>query len=106
MPLDHTPLLARTGDARLVLIGEASHGTHEFYRERTEITKRLYLARSRDDALPVGFSSHYERSVPHALVDAVGFPGRPLDETSTLEPLEPASEWQGAELPETYPFGV
>jgi erythromycin esterase-like protein len=29
------------GDARFVLIGEASHGTHEFYRERAEITKRL-----------------------------------------------------------------
>ena len=26
---------------RFVLIGEASHGTHEFYRERAEITKRL-----------------------------------------------------------------
>src|SRR5439155_21490601 len=27
--------------ARIVLIGEASHGTREFYRERAEITKRL-----------------------------------------------------------------
>ena len=29
------------GDRRLVLIGEASHGTHEFYRERARITRRL-----------------------------------------------------------------
>jgi erythromycin esterase-like protein len=29
------------GDARIVLLGEATHGTHEFYRARTEITKRL-----------------------------------------------------------------
>lgn len=29
------------GDARLVLLGEASHGTHEFYAARTEMTKRL-----------------------------------------------------------------
>jgi erythromycin esterase-like protein len=29
------------GDAKLVLLGEASHGTHEFYRERARITKRL-----------------------------------------------------------------
>ena len=29
------------GDARFVLLGEASHGTHEFYRERAEITRRL-----------------------------------------------------------------
>ncbi len=38
---DYDPLLARIGDASFVLLGEASHGTHEFYRERAEITKRL-----------------------------------------------------------------
>jgi erythromycin esterase-like protein len=38
---DHDPLLRSIGNARFVLIGEASHGTHEFYRERAEITKRL-----------------------------------------------------------------
>ena len=31
---DFDPLLALVGDARFVLIGEASHGTHEFYRIR------------------------------------------------------------------------
>jgi erythromycin esterase-like protein len=40
-PGDFDPLLDRVGDARFVLIGEASHGTHEFYRIRAEITKRL-----------------------------------------------------------------
>ena len=34
-------LLRSIGNARFVLIGEASHGTHEFYKERVEITKRL-----------------------------------------------------------------
>ena len=34
-------LLAQIGPARFALLGEASHGTHEFYRERAEITKRL-----------------------------------------------------------------
>ncbi|OBS01797.1 hypothetical protein BHQ23_21535 [Mycobacterium gordonae] len=29
------------GDARIVLIGESSHGTHEFYEARSEITKWL-----------------------------------------------------------------
>lgn len=38
---DHDALLDLVGDARLVLLGEASHGTHEFYRQRAEITKRL-----------------------------------------------------------------
>ena len=34
-------ILDLCGDARFVLIGEASHGTHEFYKCRAEITKRL-----------------------------------------------------------------
>lgn len=38
---DYDLLLELIDDARFVLIGEASHGTHEFYRERAEITKRL-----------------------------------------------------------------
>jgi erythromycin esterase-like protein len=38
---DYDPLLDFIGDARFVLLGEASHGTHEFYRERAKITKRL-----------------------------------------------------------------
>jgi erythromycin esterase-like protein len=38
---DYNPLLDLIGDAQFVLIGEASHGTHEFYRERAQITKRL-----------------------------------------------------------------
>jgi len=35
------PLLDMIGDASLVLIGEASHGTHEFYQTRAELTKAL-----------------------------------------------------------------
>src|SRR5205814_6485289 len=42
-PGDYDALLERIGDARFVLIGEASHGTHEFYRERAEITRRLIV---------------------------------------------------------------
>lgn len=38
---DWNPLLEMVGDARLVLLGEASHGTHEFYHHRAEITRRL-----------------------------------------------------------------
>ena len=38
---DYDALLELVGDARLVLLGEASHGTHEFYRERARITRRL-----------------------------------------------------------------
>jgi len=40
-PGDYDSLMERIGDARLVLLGEASHRTHEFYRERARISKRL-----------------------------------------------------------------
>src|SRR5688500_749788 len=35
------PLLERIGDARVVLLGEATHGTSEFYRLRARITQEL-----------------------------------------------------------------
>jgi len=38
---DLDPLVARIGAARHVLIGEASHGTAEFYRWRAVLTRRL-----------------------------------------------------------------
>ena len=38
---DYDTLLELIGERRFVLIGEASHGTHEFYRERARITRRL-----------------------------------------------------------------
>lgn len=45
---DYDHLLDRIGDARLVLIGEGSHGTEEFYRERANITRRLIEERGFD----------------------------------------------------------
>src|SRR4051794_25051862 len=38
---DFDPLIQLIGDARFVLLGEATHGTHEFYKARAEISKRL-----------------------------------------------------------------
>ena len=38
---DYDELLSWIGDRRFVLLGEASHGSHEFYRERARITQRL-----------------------------------------------------------------
>ncbi len=38
---DYDRLLEQVGERSLVLLGEASHGTAEFYRMRAEITRRL-----------------------------------------------------------------
>jgi erythromycin esterase-like protein len=40
-PADLDPLLERVGDARIVLLGEASHGTSEYYAWRAALTRRL-----------------------------------------------------------------
>ncbi|HEX2165212.1 MAG TPA: erythromycin esterase family protein [Thermoanaerobaculia bacterium] len=42
---DLAPLLDRIGDARVVLLGEATHGTSEFYRFRARLTRELVLRR-------------------------------------------------------------
>ncbi|GHO61555.1 hypothetical protein KSC_004470 [Ktedonobacter sp. SOSP1-52] len=38
---DYDPLMEQVGEARFVLLGEESHGTHEFYEARASITRRL-----------------------------------------------------------------
>lgn len=38
---DYDRLIQRIGDARIVMLGEDTHGTHEFYLERARITQRL-----------------------------------------------------------------
>lgn len=40
---DYDPLLQMVGDRPFVLLGEASHGTHEFYAMRADITRRLIV---------------------------------------------------------------
>ena len=42
---DYDPLFTAMGRAHLVLLGEATHGTHEFYRERSRLTQRLIRER-------------------------------------------------------------
>lgn len=38
---DLQPLFDRIGNARIVMLGEASHGTHEYYTWRSHISKKL-----------------------------------------------------------------
>jgi protein-L-isoaspartate(D-aspartate) O-methyltransferase len=40
---DLSPLLERIGDAKIVLLGEATHGTSEFYRMRERISQELIM---------------------------------------------------------------
>lgn len=42
---DLAPLLDRIGDARVVMLGESSHGTQEFYDWRRRVTQRLIRER-------------------------------------------------------------
>lgn len=44
-PNDFDGVIDLIGDARFVLVGEASHGTHEFYRIRAQISKVLIAQR-------------------------------------------------------------
>ena len=43
--VDLNPLMERIGSARIVLLGEATHGTSEFYRMRSRITRHLIVKR-------------------------------------------------------------
>lgn len=114
-----------------MLIGEASHGTHEFYATRAELTQRLiaekgfrivaleadwpdtlrvqrYVADQEQRAIGVIYrpeterQSHYFEACLPEQFDALIH----LDETRALEPLEHASEWDSGELPETFPEGL
>jgi erythromycin esterase len=40
-PGDFDPLLEEIGSARVVMLGEASHGTYDYYRLREQLTRRL-----------------------------------------------------------------
>jgi len=42
-PQDYAPLLNLAANKSFVLLGEATHGTHEFYETRVELTKRLII---------------------------------------------------------------
>src|SRR5207248_815100 len=43
---DYDSLIASAGDRAFVLIGEASHGTHEFYATRADLTRRLIMEKN------------------------------------------------------------
>lgn len=91
-PADLDPLLDRIGDARVVMLGEASHGTHEYYAWRTEITRRLVAER---DASFVAVEGDWpDCSRVGAAVRAL--PGAPADPAEALRSIERWPTWMWA----------
>ncbi|PRY71299.1 erythromycin esterase family protein [Halomonas ventosae] len=83
-------------------LGEASHGTAEFYRLRAAISRRLIEEKGFEAVL-------VEADWPDALrLDRYvrGGGEDALDGATAVEPLEPGPGWQREAIPDTYPFGV
>jgi erythromycin esterase-like protein len=92
---DFDALLESIGDARFVLLGEATHGTHEFYRARALLTRRLIVER--------GFSAvAVEADWPDALRlnHYVRGEGSDTDARHALDTFErfPRWMWRNAEV--------
>ncbi|HEY0535512.1 MAG TPA: erythromycin esterase family protein [Actinoplanes sp.] len=85
-------LLDRAAGARVVLIGEASHGTHEFYTWRDALTRRLIAERGFDLVAVEGDWPDCAR------VDAAvrGEPGAPPDPRAALRAYERWPTWMWA----------
>src|SRR5688500_11426342 len=92
---DYDDLLDLVGDAHYVLVGEASHGTHEFYRDRALITQRL-IAEKGFNAVAV------EADWPDAYrvnryVRAIGDDGEPVEALSDFKRF-PTWMWRNADV--------
>ena len=83
---DYDSLLNLIGDAQVVLLGEATHGTREFYRERARLTRRLIeekgfhavaLEADWPDAFRVNRYVQRDASDPDAAAALGGFRGFP-----------------------------
>ena len=93
---DYDALIERVGEARIVLLGESTHGSHELYRERARITKRLIaecgftgvaIAASWTDAYGVNRYVHGagERNAEYALGSFRRFPSWLWRNADTLD---------------------
>lgn len=89
---DLDPLLERIGDARVVLLGEASHGTHEFYSWRAAITRRLIAERGFAFVAVEGdWPDCYDVNC-----SVVGAPGAPDDPCDVLAGFDRWPTWMWA----------
>lgn len=90
-PSAYDPLLELIGDARIVMLGEETHGTEEFYEIRAEITRRLVEERG-FDAVAV------EANWPQALEvnRFVRGLGRAFDASQALAAFDDFPRWMWA----------
>ncbi|MER5267942.1 erythromycin esterase family protein [Actinosynnema sp. NPDC002837] len=89
---DFDVLLDRVGDARVVMLGEASHGTHEFYRWRAALTSRLITEKGFSFVAVEGdwpACDRVDRSVR-------GLPGAPEDPRAALAAFDRWPTWMWA----------
>jgi erythromycin esterase-like protein len=105
---DYDSLLERAAKTRFVLLGEASHGTHEFYRERAEITKRLiaeqgFIAVAAEADWPDAYRVNLfvrgrsdDASAEEALADFRRFPAWMWRNTDVVEFVTWLREWNDA----------
>ncbi|MFA1541739.1 erythromycin esterase family protein [Actinomadura monticuli] len=89
---DLNPLMDRIGDARCVLIGEASHGTHEYYAWRAALTRRLIAERGFSFVAVEGDWPDCRR-VGRSVTLA---PGAPADPRDALEGYDRWPTWMWA----------
>src|SRR4051794_35200643 len=105
---DYDPIVHKADSVRFVLIGEASHGTHEFYTERAAITKRLiaeagYTAVAAEADWPDAYRvNRYVRgetddaNAEEALRDFRRFPAWMWRNTAVVEFVEWLRRWNDA----------
>lgn len=94
-PESWDPLLRMVGDARYVLLGEASHGTADFHQRRAEITRRLIEEKGFSFVAVEG--DWPDCAAVHRAVTAA--PGEPEDPARVLERFDrwPAWMWANTE---------
>jgi erythromycin esterase-like protein len=93
--VDYDALLEVVGDARFVLLGEDTHGTHEYYRERSRITERL--VRERDFSAVILEADFPETERVNRYVRGLGA-DRSADEALAGYQRFPRWMWRNAEF--------
>lgn len=113
----YTHLLDLIGDKRFVLLGEASHGTHEFYAERALISQKLVTEKGFDAIAiegdwPDAYRVHqyasqqgHDRNATEALSGFIRFPSWMWRNTVLMEFIEWLRDHNQSKLVDKRPVG-